>query len=50
MSRVSPNDKVLKDLKQLRAEAIGHPEKFQDDAVERIDKAIAFVQSDRVKK
>jgi hypothetical protein len=41
---------VLENLRRAREEVTAHPELFDPDALERIDKAIAFVQGVRLAK
>lgn len=41
-------DYVLESLCRARQEVIAHPEWFDADAVERIDKAIAAIQEARI--
>lgn len=42
--RTEETDYVLQSLRQARQEIIAHPEWFDPDALERIDKAIASIR------
>jgi hypothetical protein len=45
--RASETDYVLENLCRARQEIIAHPEWFESDALERIDKAIVFIRESR---
>jgi len=44
---MKPTAYVLENLYRSREEVIAHPERFEPDALERIDRAIRYIQDVR---